>query len=238
MNVIAVIQARMGSTRLPGKVLLPLGQDCALGYVITRLKLAKRLNQIVVATSTESEDQAIKYFCEEKKVNCFRGDLKNVLSRYVKVAHQYAADVIVRITADCPLVDYQLLDEMLNRFLSQEKTQYLSNVHPRTYPKGLDIEIFTAEALKKIGQLATSAEELEHVTPCLYTRGEFIIDNYESREDWSHYRWTLDTVEDYFFLKQLTEKLPDKIFLTQDILQLLKTDVTLQKWEHQCCKIK
>jgi spore coat polysaccharide biosynthesis protein SpsF len=229
MNIVAIVQARMSSTRLPGKVLLPLGEDCALGYVIARLSQAKLVNHIVVATSVNHADNAIAYFCRDNRIHCLRGDEHNVLARYAYVASQCHADIIIRITADCPLVDYQLLDKMLAQFLAQSKSQYLSNVHPRTFPKGLDIEIFSAETLQMTLQAAKTAYELEHVTPYMYTSGQFLVTNYESDDDLSNYRWTLDTAEDYQFLKHLTAKLNNKKFLMNDILKLLKADVELEK---------
>src|SRR5215470_15506655 len=166
--VVAIIQARMGSTRLPGKVLLDIAGQPMLGRVISRVCRAKTIEQIVVATSTAAADDAVSAFCAERGIVCFRGSETDVLDRYYQAARLVQAKTIVRITADCPLLDPEVIDLTVSRFL-EGGWDYISNVNPPTFPDGLDTEVFSFAALERAWREATSVTHREHVTPYLRT---------------------------------------------------------------------
>lgn len=207
MNTIAIIQARMSSTRLPNKVLLTIKNKPLLWYVITRCKWAKKIQNVIVATSTDRSDDPIKKFCRNEKIPIIRGPLENVLERYYLSAIRHESDVIVRITGDCPLIDGTLLDLGLTKFF-EEKTDYLSNITIRTFPRGFDFEIFTFEALETTYNNAKDIPEKEHVTPYIYRNnpGMFRIADFTQPTDKSKYRITVDTPEDFELIKILIEK--------------------------------
>ena len=148
MNVVAIIQARMGSTRLPGKVLMDLGGETVLARVVGRLRRAIRIDEIVVATTDSAADDAIVRECHRLEVSSFRGSENDVLDRYYEAARVFAAEVVVRITSDCPVIDPDLVDETIRVFQLQ-CGDYCSNSFPRTYPRGLDTEVFTMNALEQ-----------------------------------------------------------------------------------------
>ncbi len=196
MRVVAIIQARMGSTRLPGKVLKDLGGESVLARVVNRTRRATLLDEVVVATSVLPADDAIARECESLKVACFRGDEADVLDRYYRAAQKFAADAIVRITADCPLIDPELIDAAI-RSSRDQKADYASNALVLTYPRGLDVEVFTADALARAWSAAKEEYQREHVTPYLYENPElFKVISIAGEVDHSKYRWTLDTAED------------------------------------------
>lgn len=206
MRIVAIIQARVSSTRLPGKILLPLGEDNVLGHVVYRVRLAKKISDIVIATSVKSVDDSIAGFCLIREYACYRGSETDVLSRYYYAAKQFDADIIIRITSDCPLIDPVLLDEMIDCYLKAQPIDYLSNTFLRTYPRGLDIEIFNFSSLEKSYFNAKMAYEREHVTAYIQSNPrEFKLENYKIDKNYSHYRWTLDTLEDYRFFLELSK---------------------------------
>ncbi len=215
MTTLALIQARMSSTRLPGKVLLPLGGDTVLGCVIGRLSRSRRLDSLAVATSTDAVDEPIGAWARAHGVACHRGPLDDVLERFAGAARQGAANTIVRITADCPLIDPQVVDAMLAQFdaaaAASAPCDYLSNALQRTFPRGLDAEVFSRAALLRAAAEAKQPFEREHVTPYLYRDGAgFRVCHHRAAHDLSHHRWTLDTTEDYRFLQRLFELLGER----------------------------
>jgi spore coat polysaccharide biosynthesis protein SpsF len=196
MKTVAIIQARMGSTRLPGKVLKDLGGETVLARVVNRTRRATLLDEVVVATSVLPADDAIVRECERLQVACFRGDEADVLDRYYRAAQRFAADAVVRITADCPLIDPELIDPAIRSCLDQ-KADYASNSLVRTYPRGLDVEVFTADALTRAWRAAREDYQRAHVTPYFYQNPElFKVVSIAGEVDRSQYRWTLDTAED------------------------------------------
>lgn len=218
MRKVAIIQARMSSSRLFGKVMLPLGDMNVLGQVIRRVKSAQ-VDDIVVATSEETLDNHIANFCNSKNINVYRGSLDNVLERYYHAAKTYKADIIVRVTSDCPLYDPSLLNKMLKGFNGYD---YLSNTLTRTLPRGLDIEIFTFTALESAYRNAAKNSEREHVTPYIYHNQDvFSCKNYTHNTDLSYHRWTLDTKEDYLMINSIYEHLGNYATTTEivDFLQ-------------------
>jgi len=203
MRVVGIIQARMGSTRLPGKVLKDLGGETVLARVVNRVRRAALVDEVVVATSILPADDAIAVECEALKVACFRGDELDVLDRYYRAAQEFAADVIVRITSDCPLIDPELIDATIRSRLDQ-KADYASNALARSYPRGLDVEAFTAEALARAWSAAKEEYQRIHVTPYLYGHPEsFKVISTAGEIDHSQYRWTLDTPEDLELIRAI-----------------------------------
>jgi len=231
MRIDAIIQARMGSTRLPGKVLLKVCGKTMLEHLLERLKCAQRLSATIVATSTASQDDAIEGELKRLNTPCFRGSEEDVLTRYAGAARQFPADAYVRITADCPLFDPQLLDRMIERF-AEVACDYLSNILERTYPRGLDAEIFKSAVLEEANVGATRAHEREHVTPYIIEHTErFRLASFRGQEDFSHYRWTLDTPEDLQLIRAIYEALYPRNphFSTEDVLKLLAERPELAK---------
>jgi spore coat polysaccharide biosynthesis protein SpsF len=205
LKVVAIIQARMGSTRLPGKVLKDLAGDTVLARVVNRTRRAKLVHQVLVATSALSADDAIVRECERLRVDCFRGDEADVLDRYYRAALQSSADVIVRITADCPLIDPELIDNVISAFFEQ-RADYATNALTVTYPPGLDVEVLGQGALANAKNCAVEFYQRTHVTPFIYENpGQFKIVSVNAQTDYSRYRWTLDTVEDLEMIRAIYE---------------------------------
>jgi spore coat polysaccharide biosynthesis protein SpsF len=206
MKTVAVIQARIGSTRLPGKVMKTLNGKTVLGHVISRVKACSLVDEVVVATTVSPQDDTIVAESGRHGAMHFRGSEDNVLERYFLAAKQFRADIIVRVTSDCPLFDPHTLSKMLQHFqnnaLDGRNIDYLSNTLTRTFPRGLDAEIFTLDALQRAMQEASQPYEFEHVTPYLYRHPEkFVLEEFKNETDLSHYRWTLDTQEDYVLIE-------------------------------------
>ena len=208
---VAIIQARLGSNRLPGKVILPLGETNVLGLMVQRVKKAKQISEIIIATTTNTMDDILCDEASKLGVSVFRGDELDVLSRVCKAALKSNADVIVRLTADCPLMDGHLIDEALAEFLASDY-EYYSNVIDRSFPDGLDIEIFSVETLVTTARECTDPWSREHVTPYMRAgsdlevkNGNFRVGHFKSSANFAHLRWTLDTASDYEFFCALAE---------------------------------
>ena len=228
MTIAAIIQARMGSTRLPGKVLRHLCDKTILAHVIDRVRASQAIDQIIVATTDQPTDEAITALTPTLGVTLFRGSEDDVLSRFYFAALAAKAETIVRVTADCPLFDSVLLRAMIEEFATQrrggERLDYLSNTLTRTYPRGLDAEIFDFATLERAHHEATQPFEREHVTPYIYGHPEwFALKNFASARDLSHHRWTLDTEEDWRLIEAIYAALyhPDRLIGMQEILDLL-----------------
>ncbi|ASR45619.1 acylneuraminate cytidylyltransferase [Paenibacillus kribbensis] len=223
MNITAIIQARMGSTRLPGKVMNKLGDQTVLGHVINRVLAIPTLNQVIVATTTETEDDHICQEASHYGVNYFRGSRANVLSRYYEAAKEVKADVVVRITSDCPLLDPLISDKVITHFLDND-LDYSSSGLSGTFARGLDTEVFTFDALSRSYFHATKEYEYEHVTPYIYQHPDlFHIHAYSSSTDFSRYRLTLDTPEDWELISRIYGELyTGNIFHWNEILSLLE----------------
>jgi spore coat polysaccharide biosynthesis protein SpsF (cytidylyltransferase family) len=197
MKTLAIIQARMGSTRLPGKVMMNLCSYPMIYWVIKGTSEAKLVDKVVVATSTNTEDILIKYV-ESLGVDVFRGDEKNILDRYVQCARQHTPENVVRITGDCPLINPLIIDLVIEEH-ELCNTDYTSNVFPiRTYPKGLDVEVMTYETLYYLWSQSLTDYEEEHVTAYIHHHPkEFRIGNVRFQKDISHLQWSVDTQEDF-----------------------------------------
>jgi len=223
-RTVAIIQARMGSTRLPGKVLRHLPGGSVLAWVVRRVRACPLLDETVVATSRLAEDDAVADEARRHGAAVFRGDAENVLSRYCGAAAEFGADTIIRITADCPLYDPAILTSMLERFRA-EPVDYLSNGGPvHRYPRGLDTEIFSRGTLDVVCREAGRPYELEHVTPFIYQHpARFSLAGYTNTSDQSHHRWTLDTPDDWKLIEAVYNALGDgeRIFSTAEVLDYL-----------------
>jgi spore coat polysaccharide biosynthesis protein SpsF len=227
MKTVVIVQARTGSTRLPGKVLKNLCGQTVLGHVVNRVHRCVEIDEIVVATTVQAEDVAIASEADRLGVAYFRGSETDVLSRYCLAARMADADLIVRITSDCPLVDPHVLDQHVAQFKDAVQAgrpiDYLSNTHPRSFPHGLDVEVFHMAGLETANQEATESYEREHVTPFFYLRPErFVIENIVQPTDQSQLRWTLDEADDWAFFEAVFAKLPAGEFPSTDrVLALL-----------------
>lgn len=226
MRIEAFIQARMGSTRLPGKVLKQVLERPLLDFLVERLTQCRALDQIVILTSKLAQDDAIASFCQEKNLLCFRGSEEDVLDRYYQAALETKPDGILRITADCPLIDPDIVDQVVKVFHQHAPhADYVSNSLQRTFPRGLDVEIFSFKALEQAFQQAHRPEEREHVTLYLYRHPEkFKLYNVAHIPSLATYRWTVDTPEDFTLIRLILEHLYPKNsqFRLNDILHLLK----------------
>lgn len=226
--ILAIIQARMGSTRLPGKILKEiLGQPLLL-HLINRLSQARKVDKIVVATTSAEADNPVEKLCREKGHNCFRGSENDVLDRFYQAALASGAgdgDAIVRITGDCPLLDPEVVDGVIGLFV-ESGADYASNVNPPTYPDGLDVEVFAFTALETAWRKASLVSEREHVTPFLRNNPQsFKQANLENNRDLSDLRWTVDEEEDFAFVNSVYEKLytEGRVFKTEEVVDLLMT---------------
>lgn len=225
MNVVCIIQARIGSTRLPGKVLKKLGNKTVLEHDIDRLKRVKNIDEIVIATTNLEKDNDIVAEANRLGVKCFRGSEDDVLSRYYYAAKEHNADVIVRVTSDCPLIDSEVSEIIIQYYIDHiDQYDYVSNTIDRTYPRGLDTEVFTFESLEKAFKEAISQIDREHVTPYIWGNPKnFRLWQYKNKVDYSNLRWTLDTEKDFELINSIygylyTEKGND--FNMKDILYL------------------
>lgn len=218
----------MGSTRLPGKVLTDLGGKTALARVVSRLSRARMIDDVIVATSNLASDDPIVRECEYLRVPCFRGSESDVLDRYHQASQEFGVEAVVRITSDCPVIDPELVDETVRVFESQ-MADYASNVIPRTYPRGLDTEVFTTEALVWAWLEAREVHQREHVTPYFYEHPEvFRMVSATSNADYSSHRWTLDTPEDLELIRAIYSRFDNRDdFHWQDVLALVEGEPEL-----------
>lgn len=205
MKTICIIQARMNSTRLPGKILMKAGGRTLLENVLIRVGQAKKIDKIVIATTNQKEDDATEKLCKKIGVDCFRGSENDVLDRYFKCTMKYSEfDNIVRVTGDCPLIDPKIIDEVISLFV-ESKSDYVSNALEETYPDGMDIEIFKRKVLEEAFHKAMMSSEREHVTLYIRNNPKFKKINLESKYDFSHIRLTVDRKEDFEVIKFLIE---------------------------------
>lgn len=222
--IVAILQARMTSSRLPGKVLKPLLNEPMLARQIERIQRCQTLDKFIVATSEDQSDNPIVDLCAKLGIHCFRGSLNDVLDRYYQAASAYDADHVVRLTGDCPLTDPKVIDNVVRLHLSS-KTDYTSTCIQQTLPDGLDVQITTMDALKVAWENAKLPSEREHVT--LYLRNHierFVYANYCHSVDLSEKRWTVDEQEDFELVNRIYAELypqkPD--FDMYDILKVLE----------------
>lgn len=223
MKTVAVIQARMGSSRLPGKVLLPLLGEPILTRVMRRVARAERLDECVVATTVEVGDDPIADLAAGQGWLLVRGSVDDLLDRYVEAARARDADIVVRITSDCPLIDPEIIDDAVAAFGAGECDYAATGLEPRTYPRGLDVEVVSRSALEKAWRDDTDAAWREHATPYVYRHPElFRLCRVASDLDGSAHRWTVDTPEDYELVRRIYEALGRDDFTWREALAVVE----------------
>lgn len=243
-RVIAIIQARMGSSRLPGKVLLDLAGSPMLGRVFVRTSRAAAVQETLVATTAESTDDPVAEYCDFSGIPVYRGNQFDVLDRYYQAAKAAGADVIVRITADCPVIDPALIDDVVHTLVDEEYDFACNRLPPpwhRTYPIGLDTEACTFAALEKAWNDAKEPQQREHAMPYLYEGVELTTENrrleagvsprgfkvalLQHTSDFGDYRWTVDTPEDLEFMRQVYARFDGRDdFSWKDVLNLVHAE--------------
>ena len=211
----------MSSTRLPGKVFREIKGEPMVMHQIARIRQMKTLSEVVVATSVESSDDELAEFLTANGVAVFRGPLNDVAARFLGAMDAHLAEVVVRLTADCPLIDPDVVDAVVNLHL-ESGADYTSNVIDRTFPRGLDCEAFTPGVLRDLYASGMTDYEKEHVTVGIYSRPEkYRLENFAGAKDHSDLRWTVDTPEDFAFVQWVYDQLDGSLFTTADILALL-----------------
>lgn len=230
----AIIQARTGSTRLPNKIFMDLCGYPDIYHVYNRVKQSEKINKVIIATTSSIMDDQVEKFCETNNILCFRGSEQDVLDRFYKCGKRFGlvnSDRIIRITADCPFVDPDIIDILIDLF-DKGNVDYVSNTHPSTFPDGLDVEVFGFEALSVAWNEAKLPSEREHVTPYIVNHPEkFRICNYDNSTDLSSLRWTLDEYEDYVMINKIYKALYEdgKIFKMSEILSYIEENPMISK---------
>lgn len=234
-KITAILQARFSSQRLPGKVLTPILGKPMLYRQIERIQACQKIDNLIVATSISPTDDPIAQFCESEKLTCFRGNLDDVLDRFYQAAKEANAKHVMRLTGDCPLIDPQIMDEMITTYLSGD-WDYVTNRTPPTFPDGLDVEIMSFACLETTWKIATLTSDREHVTPYIYRRTdtEFKIKNIENPIDLSNHRWTVDEPSDIDLVRHIYDALypTNKNFNMKDILDFLDKNPQLISLNH------
>lgn len=231
-NVVVIIQARMASSRLPGKVMRLLGGQPALAWSVERCRHAQTVKQVLVATTDDPADDAVAELCAERGWPVYRGSVFDVLDRYVQAARSVQAEVIVRVTADCPFIDPQVIDLLVTEFLRGEADFVANRLPPpaaRTWPIGLDAEVCALSGLERAWREATLKHEREHVMPYFYdSPGRFRVRVVEHEPSYGQQRWTLDTPEDLLLLQALAERLGGNMQASwKDVLALIEREPEL-----------
>lgn len=233
-RVVAIIQGRMSSSRLPGKILMEVGGQPMLAQVVDRVRMAQNVGEVIVATTTDPSDDPAAEWCAAHNIPCERGSLYDVLDRFYQAARTHHADVIVRITADCPLVDPVVIDRVVQAFYATRADFAANRLPPpwkRTYPIGLDVEVCSFAALERAWTEAKEPHQREHVMPYLYdTPGRFHVHVINADGDYGSLRWTVDTSEDLELIRKLYEFLGDRRdFTWQDVLAVWQTHPELER---------
>jgi len=221
-----IVQARMGSSRLPGKIMKKVDNDYLLiDYVINQLRFSKRIGKIIVATTNLLEDNIICEYLKFKKIEYFRGSSENVLDRYYQCAKQNSIDVIVRITADNPLIDPMIVDLIIEKYLNC-KCDLATNTIVRTFPYGTEVEVFSFESLKKAWKYAKKPSELEHVTPFIRDpKNGFTLINIENDDgNISNIRYTVDKMEDLILVREIVKNISERPILLSNIIEIYKNN--------------
>jgi spore coat polysaccharide biosynthesis protein SpsF len=233
LKIVAIVQARTGSTRLPGKVLQDIRGETMLARVVERLGRAHLINEVLIATTELTADDAIVSECRKCSVQVSRGDEKDVLDRYFRAAQLVKAEIVVRITSDCPLIDPEITDKTVAAFL-EAYPDYASNVLQRTYPRGLDTEVMSIAALERAWRQAQRPYEREHVTPYIYEHpDDFNLLSVTGEQDYSSHRWTVDTLEDLEFVRAIYQRFAlEAAFSWRDVLDLLAREPQLLELNH------
>mgnify|MGYP000716508216 CR=1 FL=1 len=229
--ILAIIQARVNSTRLPNKIFSDIEGKPLIWHVVNRIKSSKKNEKIVIATSVNPLDDKLEEWCIKNNLDCFRGSEDNVLERFYFAARKYNGEIIVRITADDPFKDPEIIDEVINILIS-ENLDFAYNNYPPSFPEGLDTEVFTFRALEKAYQSTNDPFELEHVTQFFYRNPQlFKQKNFSFKKNISNLRWTIDTEKDLEMARAVYKFLykENEIFLLNDILSLLEKENWIEK---------
>ena len=231
--IAGIIQARMNSSRLPGKIMLKACGKTMLELMIERIQRSKKLDKVIIATTTNPKDDTIEEFCIDKKIEYFRGSEEDVLSRYKHTADKFGSDIIVRICSDCPLIDPKIIDETISVYLSN-KYDFVNTLspNPRSFPDGMGIEVFSHSILNEAFQKAKKLSEREHVTFFMWMQPEkFAVHRLDCKQDFSKYRLNLDYVEDYNLIKSIFENLYtlNHQFTMEDIINWLNDNPEILK---------
>jgi spore coat polysaccharide biosynthesis protein SpsF (cytidylyltransferase family) len=201
-----IVQARMGSKRLPGKIMKLVNNKPNLFHMIKQIKKSKLYNKIIICTSKKKENNIVRTFCKQNKIICFSGSENNLVNRYYLAAKKYNIDVIVRLTADCPLIDPKIIDMCIKKFLTKNY-DFVANTSPphgKSYPDGVDVEVFSFETIKIVNNECKSRSDLEHVTPFIWRKkSRFKLFRFELKKNFSKYRFTLDYKEDFLLIKKI-----------------------------------
>lgn len=228
----AVVQARMGSSRLSGKVLKQLSGKPMLEWIILRLKKAKALDVIIVATTSEEKDNSIEELCKKLDINCFRGSEHDVLDRYYQATQKYDLTHVLRITADCPFTDPGIVDDVIHAFLNSDiHPDFAANNFIRKYPRGIDVAMMSSQALKHAWTEAKQDYERVHVTPYIRHNPEkFRLLSIEGDKEYGELRWTVDTEEDFQFAEEIYNRLqlPEQ-FSWKDVLNIIHKEPQLSE---------
>ena len=230
--IVAVLQARASSSRLPGKVLLPVCGEPMLARQIERIARSKRITRLVVATSTDPSDDALEALCKRMTVEIFRGSLDNVLDRFYRAASRVGPAYVVRLTGDCPLADPAVIDAVID-FCIDGGFDYATNALEATFPDGLDVEVMKVEALREAWEKAQLPSEREHVTPYIHSNpARFKIGHYKQSVDHSDLRWTVDEKLDYELVCKIYDELypGNSAFASADILRFLDANPDLRAY--------
>ncbi len=220
---VMIVQARMGSSRLPGKVLRPIAGKPMLAWQLDQLRTARRCDRMVVATTRNPADDALEGLCRERGISCYRGSENDVLGRFAEAARAFDARTVVRICGDCPLMDPVVVDAVIACYGQGPAADYVSNTCEKTFPLGCGAEVFSREALDTADAEARGLVEREHVTPFFYLHPErFRIRQYKQERDESQWRWTVDTPEDFEFVSRILSVIgPRHPFRKEDVLAVL-----------------
>lgn len=230
MNTVAIVQARVGSTRLPAKVLRPIAGKSMLERVLSRLRRATRLDSVWVATTDMPEDDVLVQLSTDLGYPVFRGSVLDVLSRYLGAARLASAERIIRVTSDCPLIDPDVVDATIAGY-ETSGADYASNSLEPSFPRGLDVEVFSRELLELANKEATRDYERVHVTPFFYRNPQrFRIYTHRSEVDASHLRWTVDTEDDWALVSALYDRAKDDFVPWQRVLSIVSGEPSLASW--------
>lgn len=225
MKCAAIIQARMGSTRLPGKVMKTLADKTVLAHVIERVQAFQNVQEIVVATTLEGKDDSIVEEAKRLGIMVYRGSESDVLSRYYEAALKAQAETVVRITSDCPLIDPEVSSLVIEEYFVNQECDYVSNTQERTYPRGLDTEVFSFASLATAQREAIQPHDREHVTPYIYNNPKFFsCRSVRNQGSIPEYRWTLDTPEDWELICRVYSALyqPGRLFSWREAATLMQ----------------
>ena len=228
--ITCIIQARIGSSRLPGKVMQKISENKrVIDFVVDQLQESKKIEKIIVAIPDEIEDNITYDHLISRNISTFRGSLNNVLDRYYQCAKSNSSSIIIRITADCPLIDPQIVDSVITKFI-ENKYDYVANTHPRTFPYGTETEVFSFDALKICWEETNDKYDKEHVTSYFYKNPDkFKIGNFSQNTNQSNYRWTVDYEEDLKLVKKIVQKISKNPILTEHIIDLLEKNPEIVK---------